>query len=189
VFGIAAALVASLALGAPVKIGQQRAPCPRCLGRRPVSVIAAPHNGTWVFFEGPRTDQLAKISEDGSVTPVSLPPKLRGRSLEVMPLSDGWTVATERVWPGGVKEEDRCAQNEDEPTRPPHCGALVVAQYSPTGHWTAPQRLADSSVGAVETGETGLPAAAASDGRIECARASRTPVRARPHRPTRTSTF
>lgn len=127
---VVAPLMASVAIAAPVSVG--RISCMYCLSLHPIR-----SGGAWIEFGGPREEELAKIAEDGSVTAVRLPPRLREEYPQVMALRDGWIVVTNRYWPGGQRETDRCLPiNGGVPEQEKNCGVLVVAQYSPSGHWT-----------------------------------------------------
>ena len=101
-----------------------------------------------------RGERLTRIQEDGRASPVELPPKLRGEDLQITPLRNGWTVAVDRYWPGGSREEEACqaysgssasmsslrshsaiariARESGEP----RCSELVVSQLAPGGHWS-----------------------------------------------------
>jgi hypothetical protein len=151
--------VASAVFAVPVTVG-------RSSGEERFSAQPDPMGGGWVQFASPKGMQLARIDEQGALTRVALPAELRGEDLELMALQDGWTVATNRYWPGGRREEERCSPGgyEGVPEQEKNCGVIVVAQYSPSGHWTATQRLAHSS--GTQGGE---PAAVESGGRIELA--------------------
>lgn len=157
---LTAALVASAAFAAPSMVGQTSS-------GKGFSVKPDPVGGGWVQFVTPAGVELTRINEDGVATPVALPPKLRGEDLELMPLQDGWVVATDRYWPGGKREEGRCSTPAyGVPEQEKNCGVLVVAQYSPGGRWTRVQRLSHSSGGGLEGGQ---PQAVESKGRIELA--------------------
>lgn len=158
---LTAALVAAVSFTSPASLGRTI---------RPEGFFAQPdlRGGGWVSFRGPTGPKLARIGEDGLVTPVALPPMLRGRDLEVLPLKGGWFVMTNRFWPGGQREESRC-------TTPPYgvamqltnCGVLVAAQYSPAGRWTRVQRLSHSSGSGAEGDDE--PAAVISGEQVELA--------------------
>ncbi|HEY2181376.1 MAG TPA: hypothetical protein VGH09_06870 [Solirubrobacteraceae bacterium] len=145
-----ASLAASLSFAAPVPVGpvtskQQLAPL--------VYMQADPRQGAWLQLASPEGERLVRIQEDGRVAAVALPPMLRGEDLQVTPLRDGWTVAIDRYWPGGQREEEACQQGSGssasqssfrarsasarmarEPGEP-LCSELVVAQLSPSGRW------------------------------------------------------
>src|SRR5664279_895635 len=128
-----ASLAASLSFAAPVPVG-------------PVT--------SKLQLASPEGERLVRIREDGRVAAVELPPKLRGEGLQITPLRDGWTVGGDRYWPGGPHEEEACqpdsgssasassvrarsasAKIAREPGEP-RCSELVVAQLSPSGHWS-----------------------------------------------------
>jgi hypothetical protein len=143
-----ASLAASLSFAAPAPVGrvtskQQLAPL--------VSIQRDVHQGAWLQLASPEGERLVRIQEDGRVAAVALPPMLRGEDLQITPLRDGWTVAVDRYWPGGQREEEACQQGsgssasqsslrvQDVPARIAHepgeplCSELVVAQLSPSG--------------------------------------------------------
>ncbi|HEX3433996.1 MAG TPA: hypothetical protein VHT25_08050 [Solirubrobacteraceae bacterium] len=145
-----ASLAASLSFGAAAPVGpvtskQQLAPL--------VSMRPDVHQGTWLQLAGPEGERLVRIQEDGHLAAVALPPMLRGEDLQITPLRDGWTVAVDRYWPGGVHEEEACQQGSGSSASQssvrvrsvsaqiareagePLCSELVVAQLSPSGHW------------------------------------------------------
>ena len=156
---LTAALMASVAFAAPVSAGR--------ITTGPLNVRPDPVGGAWIYFEGTHGQELARLHEDGAVSPVALPAPLRAGDLEVMPLKDGWTVVTARLWPGGAREARRCApEGYSVPIQETHCGVLVVAQYGPDDRWTGVQRMAHSSGAGTESGD---PEAAESGGRIELA--------------------
>lgn len=160
VLALAVALVASAAFAAPSTVGQASS-------AEGLSVKPDPVGGGWVQFVTPAGVELTRINEYGSATPVALPPKLRGKDLELIPLQDGWVVATDRYWPRGKREEGRCSTPAyGVPEQEKNCGVLVVAQYSPGGLWTRVQRLSHSSGAGLEGGQ---PQAVESKGRIELA--------------------
>ncbi|HEY4895387.1 MAG TPA: hypothetical protein VII01_04795 [Solirubrobacteraceae bacterium] len=146
-----ASLAASLSFTAPLPVApvtskQQLAPL--------VFMQPDVRQGAWLQFASPEGGRLVRIQEDGRVAAVELPPKLRGEGLQITPLRDGWTVAVDRYWPGGPHEEEACqpdsgssasassvrarsasAKIAREPGEP-RCSELVVAQLSPSGHWS-----------------------------------------------------
>ncbi len=130
---------AVIAVGAPVGLGAT-SPEPR-EHSGPVAV-ADPVQGGWVRFAGPQGLQLARVSEDGEVRSIALPPLLQaetnGEFGGVMtPLRSGWVVVVGDFYPGGSSERVEC--EEGLPTET--CGELAVAELSPAGRWTAPQPL------------------------------------------------
>jgi hypothetical protein len=134
---------AAIAVGAPVSVGPMSPEPNEHAG--PVA-IADPVQGGWVRFAGPHGLQLARVSEDGAVRPIAMPPLLqietRGEFPSVLtPLRSGWLVVVGRFYPGGASERSEC-----EGSRSPSetCGELAVAELSPAGRWTAPQPLRGS---------------------------------------------
>ena len=96
---LAAGLAAVAIFTAPVPVGPatsnpQLAP--------PVSIQPDLRQGAWLALVSPDGERLMRINEDGRVTAIELPLKLRGEGLQVTPLRDGQTVAIDRYWPGGL---------------------------------------------------------------------------------------
>ena len=128
-FALTATLMASVSFATPVTIGPA--------GSEHLDLRPDPGGGAWVSFASARGERLAKIREDGTIARVALPLKLRGEDLAAMPLPNGWTVVTNRYWPGGSREESRCSPiDHGGPEQTTNCGVLVVAQRSPAGRWT-----------------------------------------------------
>jgi hypothetical protein len=173
-----ASLAASLSFAAAVPVGpvtsrQQLAPL--------VSIHPDVYQGAWLQLASPEGERVVRIQEDGRVAAVALPPMLRGEDLQLTPLRDGWTVAVDRYWPGGVHEEEVCsgpgssasgssvrahsvsariAREAGEPL----CSELVVAQLSPSGRWTDVRLIPHSFGHESETSEPVL-----AGGKIELA--------------------
>jgi len=163
VIALVAALAASVSFAAPVAAGpvtsnQQNAPI--------VSIQPDPSEGAWLQLAGPEGERLVRIQEDGRVTPFELPSKLRGEGLQITPLRDGWTVAIDRYWPGGIQEQSACQPGSGSSSsslslRAPariangeaRCSELVVAQLSPSGRWTQVQSIPHSFGRESETSE------------------------------------
>lgn len=146
--------VAEVTAGAPVAI---QAAGPQ---QRVVSALADSRAGGWVVLTEPNA--LFHVSEAGAVRNVPLPPGLRGWQLNFVPLSDGWAVATDRVFPGGRREEATCAQAELGVDA--HCGLIAAAELSPSGRWTRVRRLSHSAGRESSGFETPTQAVAAGDG-------------------------
>jgi hypothetical protein len=96
----AAALAASVSFTAPVAVGPAASSTQVA---RVLSMQPDPGEGAWLQLAGPEGERLVRINEDGRVTPVELPPKLRGEELEITPLRNGWTVASTATGPGGFR--------------------------------------------------------------------------------------
>ena len=144
-----ASLAASLSFVAPVPAGpvtsrQQLAPL--------VSMQPDVHQGAWLKLASPEGERLVRVQEDGHLAAVALPPMLRGQDLQITPLRNGWTVAINRYWPGGQREEEACSGPGSPASQSslrasstlariareagePLCSELVVAQLSPSGRW------------------------------------------------------
>jgi hypothetical protein len=174
-----ASLAASASFASPVPVGpvtsQQRlAPL--------VWIQPDVRQGAWLQLASPEGERLVRIQEDGRVAAFELPPKLRGEDLQITPLRDGWTVAVDRYWPGGPREEEACqpgsgssasvssirarsasARIAREPGEP-RCSELVVAQLSPCGQWSEVRSI-PHSIGR----ESGASEPVLTDGRIELA--------------------
>jgi hypothetical protein len=141
---------AVIAVGAPVSVG---APVPA--QRAGPVATADPLQGGWVRFAGPQGLQLARISEDGKVWPIVLPPLLQAETNGefggvLRPLRSGWLVDVASFYPGGSSERVEC---EDSRVPPETCGELAVAELSPAGRWTAPQPLPHSRGGDASAAE------------------------------------
>ena len=148
----AAALAAVAIFTAPVPVG----PATSAQVSHVLSVQPDRSEGAWLALASPDGERLVRIQEDGRATPVELPPKLRGEELEITPLRDGWTVAVDRYWPGGLQEEGECqpasgSSGSSLALRAPariaseaRCSELVVAQLSPRGRWTHVQSIPHS---------------------------------------------
>src|ERR1700722_3698668 len=138
VIALAAALSASIVFGGPVTVGHA--------GSRSETLGAMaqpdPVQGGWIQFSDAAGRQLARVSESGGVTAVSLPPQLDGEArsstLELTPLKSGWIIAVNTVFPDGKVEEAQCLEAR---IPSPTCGQLAVAERSPSGRWTPVQRL------------------------------------------------
>src|ERR1039458_4193198 len=150
----AAALVASVSFTAPVAVGPAASSTQVA---RVLSMQPDPGEGAWLQIAGPEGERLVRINEDGRVTPVELPPKLRGEELEITSLRNGWTVAIDRYWPGGLQEQLACqpvgsGSSPSSLTLRPRariaagtrCSELVVAQLSPSGRWSRVQSMPHS---------------------------------------------
>jgi len=170
---LTAALAATAAFTAPVPVGIATS-SPQFEGV--LSIQADPVEGAWIRFTSPEGERLARLHEGGRVTPIELPRKLRGERLEITPLASGWMVAVGRYWPGGPAEERACEPIGGAPSsslvlrvragsaEEPRCSELVVAQLSPSSHWSHVQSL-PSSFGR----ESQASQAAQAGGRIELA--------------------
>jgi hypothetical protein len=131
-FGVtAAALIASVAFSSPVPaspVGESAA--------HPLVEQADLVEGAWLQFRGPSGERLVRIGEDGSATPVDLPPQLADERLRISPLQNGWTVAVDRYLPPARAGAFCCKGVEEaEPDEPGCCDDWVVAERSPRGHW------------------------------------------------------
>jgi hypothetical protein len=177
----AAVAAAVIAVGAPASVG---ATSPEPAEHAGPVAVADPVQGGWVRFAGPQGLQLARISEDGEVWPIGLPPLLQtetnGEFGNVLtPLRSGWLVDVAPFYPGGSSERVEC----DSRFPPETCGELAVAELSPTGRWTTPQPLPHSrgrdasaaepvevSGGRIELaweeGQPGIPTISVADGRL-----------------------
>jgi hypothetical protein len=151
---LVAALAASASFTAPVAVGPATSN-PQLAS--PVSIQPDLRQGAWLQLTSPDGERLVRINEDGLVTAVELPLKLRGEGLQVTPLRDGWTVAVDRYWPGGLQEQLGCqpvgsGSSVSSLTLRPRariaaatrCSELVVAQLSPSGRWTQVQSIPHS---------------------------------------------
>jgi hypothetical protein len=159
----AAVASAAIAFGAPVGVGALAAEPSQHLG--PVA-IADSVQGGWVRFTGPQGQELARISETGTVTPIALPPLLRAEArsegVSLTPLHSGWLVVVGRFYPGGPSERSDCEESRDPSET---CGELAVTELSPERQWSTPQPLPGSrGFDASETGPIEL-----SGGRIQLA--------------------
>jgi hypothetical protein len=82
--------------------------------------------------------------------------------VSLTPLPSGWIVVVGRFYPGGVPERNECEQSK-VPSET--CSQLAIAELSPAGRWTTPQRLPGSrGFDSSEAGPIELPG-----GRIELA--------------------
>jgi hypothetical protein len=170
---LAAALVASASITAPIAVGTVASSTQVA---HDLSIQPDPGEGVWLQFTGPEGQRLVRIHEDGRVTPVELPPQLRGEGLEITPLRNGWTVALARYWPGGLQEQLSCQPGSSSSSsaltaRPrtrvaafTRCSELVLAQLSPKGRWTKAQTIPHSFGTESQASEPVL-----ADGRIELA--------------------
>jgi hypothetical protein len=128
---------AVIAVGAPVSVGAMASQ-----PARGPEAIADPVQGGWFEFGSSHGLQLARISEDGEVSPLVLPPLMQveagGEYWGVLtPLRSGWLVDVDTFFPGGSSERVEC----DSRFPPETCGQLAVAELSPAGRWTTPQPL------------------------------------------------
>jgi hypothetical protein len=111
----AAALIAAASLSAPLAVGPAaRLPSENFI---PLLVEPDPRAGAWLHFPAPDGERLLHMDEDGHVTSIGLPRKLRGEELAITGLRDGWTVATDRYWSGGRAQEERCQPSFATPRR------------------------------------------------------------------------
>jgi hypothetical protein len=153
VSAVAAAFVAAASLSAPLAVG----PAVRVPSENPVAIVVEPdpRAGAWLHFPTPGGERLLRMGEVGAVKDVGLPRKLRGEELAITPLRDGWTVATDRYWPGGRAQEEEChpsyAHSDSFVRNGPRarsassgCGEMVVAELSPRGRWTRVETLANT---------------------------------------------
>jgi hypothetical protein len=145
---LTAALAATATFTTPVVLAPA-APTTQQVARV-VSIQPDLREGAWLQLAGPDGERLVRIHENGRGTPVELPRQLRGEQLEITPLRDGWTVAVDRYWPGGSQEQLGCqpgsGSSSSSLTRAriaseAQCSELVVAQLSPTGHWSRVQSM------------------------------------------------
>lgn len=138
----AAVASAAIALSAPVGVGVLAPGLNQHVG--PVA-IADPVQGGWVRFTGPQGQELARVSETGSVRPIVLPPLLRpeahSEGLSLTPLHSGWLVVVGRFYPGGSGERSEC---EESKIPSETCAELAVAELSPAGVWSTPHSLPGS---------------------------------------------
>jgi hypothetical protein len=145
---LTAALAATATFTTPVVLAPA-APTTQQVARV-ISIQPDLREGAWLQLAGPDGERLVRIHENGRSTPVELPRQLRGEQLEITPLRDGWTVAVDRYWPGGSQEQLGCqpgsGSSSSSLTRAriaseAQCSELVVAQLSPTGHWSRVQSM------------------------------------------------
>src|SRR5665213_994186 len=101
--------------------------------------------GAWLQFHGPAGERLLRVDEGGRVTPIGLPPQLRGEPLKISPLQDGWTVAVDRNTPAAREKSYCCREIEEpEPDDPNCCAEWVVGVHDPGGRWKTVQTLPHS---------------------------------------------
>jgi hypothetical protein len=160
VLGFLASVVASAVFATPVALG----PAMRNPGESAIGVFADPVSGAWIQYAGPQGEELDRISERGLVSRVTLPATLRGEELDFTPLSNGWALATAKLYPGGPSEYSDCnpdyGGDQEESLRFPArsagahgCGELVTAQRSPSGRWTPVRVLRHSFAQSSGAGE------------------------------------
>lgn len=151
---LATALIATASLSAPLAVGPAaRLPSEPTVIPNPAGLVVEsdPRTGVWLYFPAPGGERLLRTDEAGQAVSVGLPRKLRGEELALTHLRDGWTLATNRYWPGGREQEESChpsyAHSSSLTRRGARaravsgCGELVVAELSPHGRWTKVQTL------------------------------------------------
>jgi hypothetical protein len=134
VLGFLAAVGASAVFGAPVLVGPVMRSSPEGL-----ELIADPVAGAWLQYEGPNGAELRRITERGGVSVVPLPAALRHEELTFIPFRDGWAFAVARR-PLSRSQEAHC-EGPTEPVSGTCYGPLMVAERSPSGHWTKVRAL------------------------------------------------